>query len=96
MTALDGSWTVVRVGGLLPPMRRVHKRISGGEGETRIGRLPGVPFRVEGLRLRYRSPFSAFVDILEPDGDDFFGRATLYGREYGRFLMRRNTGGRAE
>ena len=96
MTALDGSWTVVRVGGLLPPMRGVHKRISGGEGETRIGRLPGIPFRVEGLRLRYPSPFSAFVDILEPDGDDFLGRATLYGREYGRFLMRRNTGGRAE
>jgi hypothetical protein len=44
---------------------------------TRVGPLPGVPFEVNGLSLRYRSPFSAFVDELEPVADRFYGRATF-------------------
>ena len=49
----------------------------------------GVPFDVIGNELRYRSPFSAFVDIVEPDGLGFSGRATFRGRTFGRFELRR-------
>jgi hypothetical protein len=48
-----------------------------------------MPFDVRGLELRYRRPFAAFVDMLEPDGDGFYGRATAFGRQYGRFRLRR-------
>jgi hypothetical protein len=96
VSVLDGTWQVVRVAGLLPPMRRVRKRIHGTSGETRIGRLPGVPFHVEGLSLRYRFPFSAFIDVLEPNGDGFVGRATFLRREYGRFALRRLDSSRAD
>jgi hypothetical protein len=88
---LDGVWSVVRTGGALPPLVAVRKEIDGVRGVTRLGPLPGVPFEVEGLRLRYRTPFSAFVDELEPAGDGFRGRATFRGREFGRFVMRRIT-----
>jgi hypothetical protein len=86
---LDGVWKVVRTGGALPPLVAVRKEIDGARGVTRIGPLPGIPFEVEGLRLRYRSPFSAFVDELEPVSDGFRGRATFRGCEFGRFVMRR-------
>jgi hypothetical protein len=89
MPSLDGTWEVERVGGLLPPMRRVNKVINGGRGETRVGSLVGVPFDVRGLELRYRRPFGAFVDLLEPDGDGFRGRSTVFGRQFGRFRLRR-------
>ena len=89
---LDGVWKVVRTGGALPPLVGVRKRISGSRGETKIGPLPGVPFDVDGLTLRYRSPLSAFVDVLEPAGAAFDGRATLLGREYGRFRLERLEG----
>jgi hypothetical protein len=92
MARLDGTWSVERVGGLLPPMPGVRKTIRGARGETRVGPLP-VRFDVHGLELRYRPPFSAFVDILEPDGDGaadaFSGTATFAGRHFGRFRMRR-------
>jgi hypothetical protein len=97
MGELDGVWNVERVSGLLPPLLGVHKRISGTSGETRLGRLPGVPFDVVGLELRYRPPFSAFVDELEPAGDHYLGRATFRGREFGRFVLERKpevSGGR--
>jgi hypothetical protein len=32
------------------------------------------------------APFAGFVDLVEPDGDRFRGRATFLGREFGRFL----------
>ena len=83
---------MIRTGGLLPPLGAVRKRIEGRRGETALGRLPGVPFVVEGLSLRYRAPFSGFIDQLEPDGDGFRGRATFRGREFGRFLLRRAEG----
>jgi hypothetical protein len=44
----------------------VRKRIGGASGETALGPLPGVPFDVVGLSLRYRAPFRGFVDELEP------------------------------
>ena len=93
MTELDGIWNVERRGGLLPPLAGVQKRIQGARGETRVGSLPGVPFDVHGLSLRYRAPFRGFVDELEPDGDGFSGRATFRGREFGRFALRRRQGG---
>jgi ferritin-like metal-binding protein YciE len=89
VAGLDGVWEVHRVGGLLPPLFGVKKRIHGTRGQTRIEGFPGVSFTVEGLRLRYDAPFGGAVDVLEPDGDDFRGTATVFGREYGRFQMRR-------
>jgi hypothetical protein len=86
---LDGLWDVQRVSGFLPPMIGVRKRISRTRGETKVGSLPGVPFDVVGLSLRYRAPFSGFVDELQPDHEGFAGRATFRGREFGRFALRR-------
>jgi ferritin-like metal-binding protein YciE len=54
-----------------------------------VGPFPGVPFEVVGRSLRYRPPFQAFVDELEPDGNGFRGRATVRGREYGTFQLQR-------
>jgi hypothetical protein len=48
-----------------------------------------VPFDVRGLELHYRRPLAALVDVLEPEGNGFLGRATVFGRVYGRFRMRR-------
>ena len=90
MAELDGTWNVYRTGGWLPPLVGVHKRISGASGSTRIGPISGMPFDVVGLELRYRSPFRAFVDVLTPRGDGSYdGRATVNGREFGRFRLSR-------
>jgi hypothetical protein len=86
---LDGVWNVKRLGGLLPPMVGVQKRISGSSGETRFGPLFGVPFDVVGRDLHYRAPFRGFVDRLETGGDGYVGRATFHGREFGRFQLTR-------
>jgi len=59
MESLDGTWSVERVSGLLPPMIGVRKTIRGTRGETRIGRIPAAPFDVRGLELHYRAPFRA-------------------------------------
>jgi ferritin-like metal-binding protein YciE len=86
MAELDGIWDVRRTGGMLPPLVGVSKRIHGDRGETRVGRLLGVPFRVEGAALHYRAPFDGFVDRLEPAGPGrFSGTATFRGRPFGRF-----------
>jgi ferritin-like metal-binding protein YciE len=86
MPALDGLWDVRRTGGLLPPMLGVRKRIAGERGQTRVGRVVGVPFRVAGNELRYAAPFTGFVDRLEQATLDLFhGRATFLGKEIGRF-----------
>jgi len=92
VTDLDGTWNVRRTGGALPPLIGVTKRISGTRGATRVLEIVGVPFTVDGLSLRYDRPFSAFVDVLTPAGEGFSGRATFYGREYGRFELRRADG----
>ncbi len=89
MSELDGLWRVERTGGLLPPLPRVVKEIGGTRGETRLGRLPGVPFDVDGLTLRYRPPLLGLVDVLEPDAHGFRGQAMFLGRRYGTFVLRR-------
>ena len=89
MGDLDGVWSVQRTGGALPPLVGVVKDIEGGRGWTKVGPLPGAPFDVDGLALRYRGPLAAFVDVLERDGDVYRGHATFMGRQYGTFVMRR-------
>jgi len=86
---LDGVWEVRRTGGALPPLLGVRKEISGAAGTTKVGPLPGVPFDVVGLSLRYRAPLVGFVDVLERDGEGFRGRATFRGREFGKFELKR-------
>ena len=93
MTALDGIWDVRRTGGFLPPLFGVRKRITGTRGETRIGDVAGVPFDVVGLELHYHPPFSAFVDVLTHTNSGWSGRATAFGREFGRFEMTPIRGG---
>ncbi len=95
MRDLEGDWQVERLNGLLPPMTGVWKRIRGDRGSTRFGPLPGVPFRLEQregyVALIYRPPFSMLVDELRDQADDsWLGRATLGGRELGRFRMTRD------
>jgi hypothetical protein len=86
---LDGVWNVERVGGALPPLYACRKRIDGDRGTTAFGRLPGMPFDVRGLELHYRGPFGMLVDKLERRDGGYLGRATLFGRELGRFRMTR-------
>jgi ferritin-like metal-binding protein YciE len=86
---LDGMWDVRRTGGALPPLVGVRKRINGARGETIVLRGPRLPFDVVDGTLRYRAPFAFLVDVLEPDGDGFRGRATAFGRTYGEFELRR-------
>lgn len=90
MPGLEGEWNVERTGGLLPPLAGVRKRIRGGRGETVVGPFPGMSFDVVGLELRYRRPFAAFVDVLEPSGEETYaGRATFRGRTFGTFRLTR-------
>jgi len=88
MPALDGRWDVRRTGGLLPPLFGVGKMIEGDHGYTTFGPLR-VPFRVEGLTLRYTGLLRGLEDALVPDGDGYAGRSYLAGRELGRFELRR-------
>lgn len=91
MPDLDGIWNVQRLSGALPPLNRVRKRIAGDRGETVIGAVPGIPFDVRGLELHYRAPFGFLVDVLEPAGEGFRGRATAFGYTFGEFELRRIT-----
>jgi hypothetical protein len=91
---LEGDWRVARMRGLLPPMFGVWKRIRGAQGETRLGPLPGIAFRIEeregGIALIYRAPFSMFIDTLRPGPHgSWVGRTTVCGREFGCFRMSR-------
>jgi hypothetical protein len=86
---LDGEWDVRRVSGLLPPLAGLRKRIDRGRGATVLPGGLGVPFAVVGRELRYRPPFAMVVDVLEPDGDGWQGRATVFGRTVGEFRMSR-------
>jgi ferritin-like metal-binding protein YciE len=89
MSQLDGVWAVERLSGALPPLYGCVKRIHGNRGTTEFGPMPAMPFEVRGLELHYRAPFSMLVDRLEPQDGGFYGRATLLGREFGEFRMRR-------
>jgi ferritin-like metal-binding protein YciE len=86
---LDGVWRVDRVGGALPPLLGCRKRIHGNHGTTEFSRIPAMPFEVRGLELHYRAPFNVLVDKLEPQDGGYLGHATIAGREFGRFTMRR-------
>jgi ferritin-like metal-binding protein YciE len=86
---LDGVWAVRRTGGALPPLVGVRKRIAGRRGETLVANGVRLPFDVRGNELHYRAPLSMLVDVLEPAGDRFRGRATLFGRDVGTFELRR-------
>ncbi len=89
MAPFDGVWKVERLGGLLPPLVGMRKRISGTRGKTVVGPLR-MSFEVRGNELRYDRPFTGFVDQLEGvDEDHVRGRATFRGREYGRFELTR-------
>jgi hypothetical protein len=68
----------------------VRKVIDGNGGKTTIARFPCLPFDVRGRELRYRPPLSAFVDVVTScDGDVCAGKATVLGRTFGSFTMRR-------
>ena len=89
MGELDGVWAVDRVSGALPPLHGCVKRIHGTRGTTEFPRFPGMPFEVRGLELHYRPPFAVLVDKLEPRNGGYLGHATMLGREFGRFRLRR-------
>jgi ferritin-like metal-binding protein YciE len=89
VSELDGVWAVERVSGALPPLHGCVKRIHGSRGATEFPRAPGLPFEVRGLELHYRGPLVMLVDRLEPRDGGYFGRATLLGREFGQFMLRR-------
>lgn len=89
MTELDGAWAVDRVSGALPPLHGCVKRIYGNRGTTEFPHLPGMPFEVRGLELHYLPPFAMLVDKLEPQNGGYLGHATMLGREFGRFRLRR-------
>lgn len=86
MDELAGVWNVERVSGFLPPLLGVRKRIAGDSGATILGPVQ-ARFDVVARELRYRPPLAGFVDVLEPDGGSWNGRALLGGREYGRFRL---------
>ncbi|MBA2331832.1 MAG: hypothetical protein H0V94_03470 [Actinobacteria bacterium] len=88
MTELDGTWNVRRVSGFLPPLLGVRKHLVGTRGRTTVGPIR-APFAVVGRELRYLGVFTGFVDVLEPDGTGWAGRALYRGREYGRFRLER-------
>jgi ferritin-like metal-binding protein YciE len=89
MSELDGVWAVDRLSGVLPPLHGCVKRIQGTRGTTEFPRLPGMPFEVRGLELHYRPPLNLLVDKLEPQNGGYLGHATMLGREFGRFRLRR-------
>jgi hypothetical protein len=86
--ALEGRWRVRRRSGLLPPMLGVTKVVDGARGWTQVGPLR-AGFDVVGNELRYRGVLRPFVDVLEPDGDGWSGRALVAGCEYARFALER-------
>jgi hypothetical protein len=89
VSELDGDWELRRLSGFLPPLSGLHKRIRGDRGATVLPGGVGVPFAVVAHELRYRPPFAMVVDVLEPDGDGWHGRATVFGRTIGEFRMSR-------
>ena len=89
MSELDGVWAVDRISGALPPLPGCVKRIRGDRGTTEFPRVPGMPFDVRGLELHYRPPFTMLVDKLEPHDGGYLGHATMLGREFGQFRLRR-------
>ncbi len=59
-------------------------RVSGA-----LPPLHGCVNDVRGLELHYRPPFAMLVDKLEAQDGGYFGHATMLGREFGQFTLRR-------
>ncbi len=89
MPELGGDWELRRLSGVLPPLAGMRKRIDGDRGATVLPGGVRVPFAVVGHELRYRPPFTMLVDVLEPAGDGWHGRAMVFGRTIGEFRMSR-------
>jgi hypothetical protein len=89
VSELEGDWELRRLSGVLPPLGALRKRIDGDRGATILPGGVGIPFAVVGRELRYQPPFAMVVDVLEPDGDGWHGRATVFGRTVGEFRMSR-------
>ena len=85
MANLDGTWTVERVSGLLPPFG-LSTRIAGGRGWTRAAGVPVAAFRLDGTTLVYR--VWPIRDELEPAADGAWnGRGLVLGRQFCRFRL---------
>jgi hypothetical protein len=80
VSVLDGEWSV-------RPLPGVRKRIAGDSGRTIVAGVVRFRFDVRGLELHYRAPLRGLVDVLEPEGDGFRGRATVFGRTVGTFHL---------
>ena len=93
MDDLDGRWKLRRTGGLLPPLRMLHKRIDGGHGATHLTGPVRVPFDVklgEEGRAELVYPFGLLRDQLVSDGEGgWVGEFRVLGFQVGRFRMRR-------
>jgi hypothetical protein len=93
MNDLEGRWDLRRTGWLLPPLRLLHKRISGEHGATCLTGAVRVPFDVRdredgGAELVY--PLGLLRDRVVPDGEGgWSGESRLLGVRIGRFRMRR-------
>src|ERR687890_2522770 len=48
-----------------------------------------MPFDVRGFELHYGAPSQILLDKLEPQNGGYLGHATMLGREFGRFTLRR-------
>jgi hypothetical protein len=94
---LDGRWRLRRTGGLLPPLRLLHKRIAGGHGATHLTGALRLPFDVReregdegGPTAELVYPLGLVRDRLTPAGDGGWeGETRVLGVRVGRFRMRR-------
>jgi hypothetical protein len=94
MAALDGEWRIERESGALPPFG-LSKRIFGDGGWTLVGGVPAARFRVrrrEGESARLDYVGWPVVDELTPREDGTWaGRGLMFGREFCRFRLVRQT-----
>ena len=89
MPGLDGVWRVEREAGVLPPFA-LSKRIFGDSGWTLVAGVPAAFFRVNGTTLEYVG--WPLRDVLTPrDDGTWSGRGLLFGREFCRFRMVRDS-----
>lgn len=92
---LVGYWLVRRRAGLLPSFG-LSKLIHGdGRGITRVLGLPLLPFRIRmtgfGARAELRYRLLPLRDELVLDADGWHGRGLLFGLEFCRFRLIRQT-----
>jgi ferritin-like metal-binding protein YciE len=69
----------------------VSPRAAKGGPVSRRATAASPPSLPASYELRYRAPLAFLVDVLEPRGDAYHGRATAFGRTYGEFELRRST-----